>query len=372
LTIVDWRLQNGCIIHSYRRKCTGAKQHKKMKSILAFVFYKSRISNRQSTTETLSFAAYMQVHSILSNLPKFTNAVVTIGTFDGVHTGHQQIIQQLKDEAQSVGGETVLITFHPHPRIVVAGGKSAVKLLTTLDEKLELFRVQGLQHVVIVPFTDVFANQSAEAYIKDFLVDTFHPHTVIIGYDHKFGKGREGDYHLLEKMADEYRFTLKEIPEHVCNAVTVSSTRIRQAIASNQVEVANEYLGYPYFFEGTVIHGNKLGRTLGYPTANLQPTDRNKMIPADGIYAVAVQIKGSVELLQGMMSIGVRPTVGGIDRVIEVNIFDFDEEIYDQQLRVYVKHFLRQEVKFNNLEELTEQLHKDKAATLEKLQEPAK
>jgi riboflavin kinase / FMN adenylyltransferase len=327
----------------------------------------SAFANLQS--KPLDLRHYMQVHTILSSLPNFTNAVVTIGTFDGVHTGHQLIIQQLKDEAAQVVGETVLITFHPHPRVVVGRGGSPVKLLTTLDEKLELFRVQGLQHVVVVPFSNAFANQSAEEYIKDFLVATFNPHTVIIGYDHKFGKGREGDYHLLEKAAVEYGFTLKEIPEHVCNAVTVSSTRIREAIANNQVEIANEYLGYPYFFEGKVIHGNKLGRTLGYPTANLQPTDRNKIIPADGIYAVAVQIKGSVELLQGMMSIGVRPTIGGTDRVTEVNIFDFDKEIYDEELRVYVKHFLRNEVKFANVDELVSQMHKDKEVSLQKLNE---
>ncbi len=306
----------------------------------------------------------VHVHRDLSRLPKFTNAVITIGTFDGVHTGHQQIIQQLLQEAAAIGGETVIITFHPHPRKIVAGGSKQVKLLNTLEEKIELLHLRGIHHVVVVPFDEAFANQTAEDYVKNFLVDTFHPHTIIIGYDHKFGNGRTGDYHLLEELAVKYGFQLKEIPEHVLNDVTVSSTRIRAAIAACDIETANKYLGYNFFFEGKVIHGNKLGRTLGYPTANLQPQEEEKLLPAKGIYAVEAKVEGSDDILQGMMSIGIRPTIGGTMQVIEVNIFNFEKDIYDRHVRVYVKYFLRSEVKYESLEQLTTQLHKDKEQSL--------
>ncbi|WP_207493287.1 bifunctional riboflavin kinase/FAD synthetase [Aridibaculum aurantiacum] len=310
----------------------------------------------------------VHVHRDLQRLPSFTNAVITIGTFDGVHTGHQQIINQLQEEAKAIGGETIIITFHPHPRSVVAGGAKQVKLLNTLDEKIELLHSKGIDHVVVVPFDEAFASQTAEDYVKNFLVNTFHPHTVIIGYDHKFGKGRAGDYHLLERMCVDYNFKLKEIPEHVLNNITVSSTRIREAIAACDIDTANRYLGYTFFFEGKVVHGNKLGRTLGYPTANLQPQEEDKLLPADGIYAVEAKVEGNADLLKGMMSIGVRPTIGGTSRVIEVNFFDFNADIYGRHVRVYVKHFLRNEVKFEGLEQLTQQLHKDKDESLRKLQ----
>lgn len=304
------------------------------------------------------------VHRDLTRLPRFNKAVITIGTFDGVHTGHQLIIEQLQKEAEAIGGETVIITFHPHPRKIVSGGNIEVKLLNTLDEKIELLHARGITHVVVVPFDEKFANQGAEAYVKDFLVDTFHPHTIIIGYDHRFGKNRVGDYHLLEALAPVHGFKLMEIPEHVLNNIIVSSTRIRNAIANCDMQGANSNLGYTYFFEGKVIHGNKLGRTLGYPTANLQPQDDDKLLPAHGIYAVHARIEGSDELHQGMMSIGVRPTIGGTDRVIEVNLFNFDRDVYGRHIRVYVNHFLRPEVKFENLEQLTQQLHKDKTDSL--------
>lgn len=309
----------------------------------------------------------VHVHRDLTRLPDFNKAVITIGTFDGVHTGHQQIIGQMLDEAAQIGGETVIITFHPHPRTVVSGGTTPVKLLNTLDEKIELLHARGIKHVVVVPFDEAFSNQSAEEYVKHFLANTFRPHTIIIGYDHRFGKGRTGDYHLLENLADECHYHLKEIPEHVLNNITVSSTIIREAIANCDMETANKNLGYTFFFEGKVVHGNKLGRTLGYPTANLQPQETDKLLPPNGIYAVEARVEGSEDILQGMMSIGIRPTIGGTTQVIEVNLFDFDEDIYARHMRVHIKHFLRQEVKFDSLEQLTDQLHRDKLESLERL-----
>jgi len=326
----------------------------------------------------------MQVHRDIDNLPLFRNAVVTIGTFDGVHVGHRQIINKLKVEAIKVNGESVIITFHPHPRKVISSAILGVRLINTLEEKIEVLAGLGIDHLVIVPFTDAFANQPAEEYIRDFLYEKFHPDTVIIGYDHRFGRERLGDYKLLEKMAPQFGFEIKEISKHILEEIAISSTNIREAVLHNDFAMANKLLGYTFFFEGEVVHGNKLGRQLGYPTANLKVQDPEKIIPGDGIYAVYVSIKRGVqseeavidevnsfpfEDLQhkGMMSIGFRPTVDGKHRVIEANVFDFNKEIYGKAMRVYVKKFLRAEVKFNTLEDLVKQIDQDKIDSLQAL-----
>lgn len=311
----------------------------------------------------------MQIHRNPDQLPAFRNAVVTIGTFDGVHMGHRQIIDKLIAEARACNGETVIITFHPHPRKVVSSTILGVRLINTLDEKIELLEKLGVDHLVIVPFTDAFANQEAEDYVSQFLVNRFRLHTIIIGYDHRFGKERRGDYRLLEQLAPVYGFQLKEIPKHVLDEISISSTRIREALLEGQVERASGLLGYPFFFTGTVVHGDKLGRKLGYPTANLRVEDEEKIIPANGIYAVYASLLPDTHtepsaLLKGMMSIGFRPTVDGKKRVIEVNLFDFDRTIYDKQLRVHVKKYLRQEVKFDSLDELVKQIDQDKIDSL--------
>lgn len=304
----------------------------------------------------------MQIHRDITNLPKFINAVITIGTFDGVHLGHHQIIDSLKAEAEKAKGESIIITFHPHPRKVVSSVITGVRLINTLDERIELLEKTGIDHLVIVPFTDFFANQSAEEYIRDFLVANFKPHTIIIGYDHRFGKERSGDYKLMEEKALEFNYQLKEIPEHIQNAIKVSSTNIRNAILHSNIEEANNFLGYHFFFEGEVFHGDKIGREIGYPTANLKSTDEEKIALGDGIYAVYAEVEG--KRYKGMMSIGFRPTVNGKVRVTEVNIFDFSKEIYGQAIRVIVKKYLRAEEKFKNMEALTIQLHKDKEDSL--------
>ncbi|HTL09094.1 MAG TPA: bifunctional riboflavin kinase/FAD synthetase [Chitinophagaceae bacterium] len=310
----------------------------------------------------------MKVFRDITQLPAFSKAVVTIGTFDGVHTGHQQIIEQLKREAERIGGETVLVTFDPHPRKIVS--EKPLQLLSTLPEKIELLEQQGIHHLVVVPFTAAFAAQTAQAYVEDFLLQRFHPHTVIIGYDHRFGNHRSGDFHLLEKYAGLHAFELIEIPVHVIDEAAISSTRIRNALLEGRVEVAAQFLGYDYFFEGVVSAGQQLGRTLGYPTANLSILNPDKLIPGNGVYAVQAQryskeglAKGA--LADGMMNIGVRPTVDGLHRVIEVNLFDFAEDIYGETLRVQLKKHLRAEQKFNGLDALKAQLAKDKEAALQ-------
>jgi riboflavin kinase / FMN adenylyltransferase len=306
----------------------------------------------------------MKVHYDIEQLPLFRNAVVTIGTFDGVHMGHRKIIDKLKAQAEAIHGETVIITFHPHPRKIVSSTILGIRLINTLNEKIELLRQLGINHVVVVPFTEAFANQAAEEYVKKFLVEKFHPHIIIIGHDHRFGKERSGDYLLLEKMAAEHNYQLQEIPKQVLDEIAISSTTIRQSLLDGKIEIASKLLGYEFFFTGTVVHGNKLGRQLGYPTANLKVTDEEKIIPGNGIYAVYAKPEESAERMKAMMSIGFRPTVNGKEKVIEVNIFDFDEEIYGQHLKVYVKKYLREEVKFDSLEALVKQIDQDKIDSL--------
>jgi riboflavin kinase / FMN adenylyltransferase len=314
----------------------------------------------------------MKVHYNIDDLPVFNKAVITIGTFDGVHLGHRLIIENLKEEAIKINGETVIITFHPHPRKIVSSQILGVRLITTMTERIELLEQMGIDHLVIVPFTDLFAEQDAEDYIKNFLIAKFHPHTIIIGYDHRFGKERKGDYLLLEQKAGEFNYTLKEISKHILHEISISSSKIREAILHNEIEMANKLLGYNFFFEGEVVHGNKLGRQLGYPTANLKLNDPEKITPGNGIYAVYIETevggqKSETERMKGMMSIGFRPTVDGKERVIEVNIFDFTQEIYGQTIRVIVKKYLRPEVKFNSLEELVKQIDNDKVESLKVL-----
>lgn len=306
----------------------------------------------------------MEVYRSIDSLPQFRNAVITIGTFDGVHLGHQKIIKALTEEAAKVNGESVLITFDPHPRKIVTPAQS-LQLINTLDEKIELLQKKGIDYLVIVPFTSSFSGQSPEEYIQDFLMRLFKPHTIIIGYDHRFGKGRKGDYRLLEEKASTYQYQLLEIPKHVLDEIGISSTKIRQALLHSEIETANKLLGYSFFFEGVVVKGDQLGRQLGYPTANLNYTDKDKIHLGDGVYAVYAAIDGTQK--KGMMSIGKRPTLNDTIEKVEVNIFDFDENIYGKTIRVSVEKYLRPQEKYNSLEELVKQIHQDKKESLKYL-----
>ena len=306
----------------------------------------------------------MQVHRDIDQLPTFKNCVLTIGTFDGVHLGHRQILAQLKTEALRIEGETVIVTFHPHPRKVVETAKPPIRLINTIEEKIALLEALGVDHLVVVPFDERFSQLRAEEYIQDFLIAKFRPHTIIIGYDHHFGKGRTGNYLLLEEYSQKLQFKLIEISPHIIQENTVSSTRIRNSLLEGHLEAANNLLGYDYFFEGKVVTGNKIGRTLGYPTANLEIEDKEKLIPANGIYIVEAQLVNDNTRFKGMMSIGIRPTLSDGKFMIEVNLFDFDQDIYGRVLRVFVKKYIRPEVKFEGLEKLKEQLAKDKQEAL--------
>jgi riboflavin kinase/FMN adenylyltransferase len=303
----------------------------------------------------------MQVHFGFDSLPSFKNSIITIGTFDGVHLGHKKVIQTIIDEAVKCNGESVLITFDPHPRKVIKPEEN-LQLINTLDEKIALLQATHLDHLVVVPFTKAFSEQTAEAYIKDFLVSNFHPHTIIIGYDHHFGKGRQGNFNMLEEKSKGFGYRLLEIPEHALNEMAVSSTKIRNAILQPDIQTANALLGYPFFFEGKVVTGDKLGRTLGYPTANLEYINPDKIHLGHGVFAVTVSVSGNIK--QGMLSIGNRPTLEHSDEKIEVNIFDFEEDIYGEVITVTVIRFLRQQEKYNSLDDLIIQLRKDKEASL--------
>lgn len=305
----------------------------------------------------------MNIFYSVDDLPKFKNPIVTIGTFDGVHKGHQQILNQLKFEAQKVEGETVLITFHPHPRNIV-GDTSGVQLLTTLQEKLSLLAKADIDNVIVIDFNDNFSTLSANDFIEKFLYQYIKPHTIIIGYDHRFGKERLGNYSLLEAMGHKLNFWVKQIEPQLLQEAAISSTRIRKSILQHDINTATELLGYHYKFEGVVIEGDKIGRTIGYPTANLQLIETDKLVPGDGIYAVKVELKNLTNLanknFKGMMYIGSRPVVNGKRRVIEVNIFDFDEDIYNKIVEVEVVAYIRGELPLNGLEALKNQLYSDR------------
>jgi riboflavin kinase/FMN adenylyltransferase len=303
----------------------------------------------------------MQVHHRIEHLPILRNSVITIGTFDGVHQGHQKIIAALKEEAQKVQGETVIITFHPHPRKIVQPTEH-LQLINTLEEKIYLLEKAGIDHLIVVPFTAAFAELTADEYIENFLIENFHPTSIIIGYDHHFGKGRSGNYKLLEERAAQFNYHLIEIPKHVLDEIAVSSTKIRKAILESDVRTARKLLGYSFFFEGEVVKGDKLGRTLGYPTANLVYRDDDKIHLGHGVYAVYAEVDGQTK--KGMLSIGNRPTLTDSEEKTEVHLFDFKETIYGKTLKVTAEHFLRHQEKYPTLEAMVEQLHKDKENSL--------
>ncbi|MFN0081911.1 MAG: bifunctional riboflavin kinase/FAD synthetase [Ferruginibacter sp.] len=300
----------------------------------------------------------MNVYTDIKSLPVFTKAVITTGSFDGVHVGHEKIISQLINEAKRIGGTPVLITFYPHPKQIVQIKDKPLFVLNTPEEKYELLQKMGIKNIVVVPFDKQFSELTASQYIEDFLVKNFNPSLIVVGYDHRFGHNREGNFDLLKAEGTKNNYEVIEIPEHILKDITISSTKIRNALTSGDINTAALHLGYQYFFTGTVIEGNKLGRTIGYPTANLLIENENKLIPADGVYAVDVILKDSQ--LKGMMNIGMRPTVAGKKRTIEVNIFNFNEDIYGEYLKITIKNHLRSEVKFNGLDKLKAQLARDK------------
>ncbi len=302
----------------------------------------------------------MKVYRSLEEFNRLEYAVVTTGTFDGVHFGHQKIINRLEELAKQNQGESVIITFFPHPRLVLFPEDNDLKLINTLDEKIELLEKSGIDHLIIIPFTKEFSRLSSLEFIQQILVDKIGTKKLVIGYDHHFGKNREGSFEHLKHYSTEYGFDLEEIPEQDINDVAVSSTKIRKAILEGNVNIANKYLGYNFSLRGIVKKGDQIGRTLGFPTANISLAETYKIIPADGIYAVNVYL--AERMLQGMLYIGDRPTVNGKSKVIEVNIFDFSSDVYDQLIKVEFLQYIRGDKYFKSLEELKDALVNDEIA----------
>lgn len=304
----------------------------------------------------------MHVFKDLNNLPKFQNAVITVGTFDGVHKGHQQIISKLNSLAKKHQGESVLITFHPHPRFVINPNDTSLKLINTLEEKIVLLEKYGIDKLVVVPFTKEFSNLSAEEYVTDFLIKSFQPKVIAIGYDHHFGKGRKGNIDLLKSYQKDYDFEIERIEKEELEDITISSTKIRKALELGNVALAKDLMNHHYFIEGKVVSGKQLGRTIGFPTANIEISVPYKLIPKEGVYAVEVLV--AKKSYFGMLNIGHKPTFKENQLSTEVHIFDFNEDIYNKTIQVKFNHFLREEQKFDNLEALKTQLEQDKIAAL--------
>ncbi|RYE21998.1 MAG: bifunctional riboflavin kinase/FAD synthetase [Sphingobacteriales bacterium] len=304
----------------------------------------------------------MNIYHHIDEFKAVKNAVVTIGTFDGVHFGHRKIIAGINELAAATGGESVILTFFPHPRMILNPEDESLKLINTINEKAELLEQLGVDHLIITPFSRDFSNQLPEDYIRDVLVNKIGTKKIVVGYDHHFGKDRQGSFADLLRLGPVYGFDVVEIPEQDIDEIAVSSTRVRNALLNNDIEHANAYLGYPFFITGIVIRGDQLGRQIGYPTANILIEERYKLIPADGIFAVKVKVDGKE--YKGMAYIGQRPTVNGITRNIEVNIFDFNEEIYKRKISMEFLHYIRGDVKFASLDELKQQLAKDREDVL--------
>jgi riboflavin kinase/FMN adenylyltransferase len=292
----------------------------------------------------------------LSEIPKLNGPIVTLGTYDGVHLGHQTIIHQLVKKAQEKGKDSLLVTFDPHPRKALGLGE--IFLLSTLNEKIELLNQTGLDYLLVLPFTRSFSEQTASEFVHDFLIKSLDISEIILGYDHRFGKNREGNVDLLKSLLGEYNKTVTEIPAQSLHEITISSTKIRTALGLGEIDIANQRLGYEYSIGGKIVLGKQLGRTLGYPTANIQLEDLSKLIPEHGVYAVTCILEG--QRFNGMMNIGTKPTLQAGDKTtLEVHIFDFSSDIYQETVRIIFHHRIRAEQKFENLDALKNQLKQD-------------
>ncbi|MCL1668472.1 bifunctional riboflavin kinase/FAD synthetase [Elizabethkingia ursingii] len=301
---------------------------------------------------------------IVKNIAEYSDAMgltMSLGMFDGVHKGHQEIIKKLKKYSETCQLESALLTFWPHPRKVLQP-EVEIKLLNTLEEKLQLLERFGIQKTFLQEFNDDFRNLSGEDFVKQILLDKLHMKHIVIGYDHHFGKNKSGNFELLEKMASENNFVVEETQAVLVNELAVSSTKIRNALSEGDIITANEFLGYHYPVSGTVVAGKKIGRTIGYPTANID-VDPIKLLPKNGAYIVDVELNGQMH--KGMLSIGTNPTVNGTKKTTEVYILDFDQDIYGENITVYFRDYLHDEIKFESLEKLIERLDEDKQLTID-------
>lgn len=308
----------------------------------------------------------MNIYHGIDDFKKLNCAVVTSGTFDGVHVGHKKILNRLKEIARIHNGETVVITYWPHPRLVLYPDKIDIKLLNTFEEKAELLKKEGIDHLVRIPFTKDFSQLTSQEFIKNILVDKIGTKKLVIGYDHRFGKNREGSFDHLKTNSATYGFDVEEIPRQDVDHLTVSSTKIRSALLEGDVITSGELLGRDFSLTGRVVKGEKIGRIIGFPTANIEIEFKHKLVPADGAYAVLVKYCNDV--YKGMLNIGFRPTVRGKAKTIEVNIFEFDKDIYGENVSLYFKKKIRDEMKFGDIDALKDQLNKDRVSASSILQ----
>ncbi len=300
----------------------------------------------------------MKVYNSLDAVSGIKNAVITTGTFDGVHKGHQKILNRLRSIADDCAGETVLFTFYPHPRMVLFPDDHGLRLLNTIEEKKARLEASGLDHLIIHPFSHEFSRLSALQYVRDIMVNQLNVHTMVVGYDHHFGRNREGNIELLHEFSSTFDFQVEEISALDIQEVNVSSTKVRTAIQQGEIKKANSYLGYDYSFSGEVVKGEQRGRELGFKTANIRLNDTLKIVPDSGVFATRCYLQGKI--LSGMLNIGVNPTFNESKEMhIEVHLFDFDEEIYGEELTVFLVQKLREEKKFSSREELVQQLKTD-------------
>lgn len=305
----------------------------------------------------------MNVYRHIDEFSSKRNVVLTTGIFDGVHLGHKKIIDQVVQMAQKINGESVLLTFFPHPRMVLYPESNDLKLLNTIDERLELLRQTGIDHLIIHPFSMEFSRITSLDFVRDILVNKLNTKKLVIGYDHHFGKNREGSFEHLKEYGPLYGFEVEEIPAQEIQQINISSTKIRKSLLIGEIQAANQFLGYHYFINGTVVEGSKVGRQIGFPTANIEVDEDYKLIPANGVYAVKIKIEDNN--YSGMLNIGTRPTIKEGDVTIEVNIFNFNQEIYNKPIRIEFFEKIRNEVKFNELTELQQQLNHDKQKVLQ-------
>ncbi len=286
--------------------------------------------------------------------------VATIGIFDGVHKAHRAVIDRLKSIAENTFGQSVMLTFWPHPRIVLQPGNDSLKLLNTLEEKITLLEDVGLDNLIVLPFDKAFAAIEFEEFVKNILVSTLQIEHLVVGFNHQFGKNREGNYEKLQLLSDQYNFGLTQFEPFSIDNERISSSMIRKFILNGDIAKANEYLGYRFFLSGRIVRGSMRGRDIGFPTANILPGDTHKILPENGVYAVYVDVKG--EIFQGMMNIGCRPTIYiNCDQVVpEVNLFDYSGDLYDEEIKVTFIQRIRKEQKFQNLQDLASQITRDK------------
>jgi len=307
----------------------------------------------------------LKTHYSVFDFNQLKQTIITIGTFDGVHLGHQSILKKVVEAKENNTYESSLLTFFPHPRMVLQQDTS-IKLLNTIDEKAELLDKFGIDNLIIHPFDAAFSNLSAEEFVKEILVDRLNIHKIIIGHDHRFGKNRTADIGDLISFGKKYGFEVEQINAHEIDEIAISSTKIRKALMEGNIKLANQFLGYSYFISGKVIEGKKIGRTLGFPTANIQINESYKLLPKNGVYIVFSEINDIPYF--GMMNIGNNPTIGENEQSIEVHYFDMSENIYNKKLKISILEHIRDERKFNSLSDLQAQLEKDKLFSLNYIQ----